>query len=86
MHSYSILCPKDPVLISLKSRAGIYIIHSFIQQIMSSLVVTGYRVVTQLNGPCLANDGKGGLLSRIAQCDCCRGEALGMQGPGKSSW
>lgn len=72
--SYSVLCPKGPTLISLISRAGIYIIHSFIQQMMNSLGVIEYRMVTQRNNPCLADGGEGSALSSIAQYQIAVGE------------
>lgn len=47
-----ILCcvPRTQHLTSLILKADIHIIHSFIQEIVNSLSITGYRVVTKRNG------------------------------------
>lgn len=57
IHSYFVLGPKDPAFTSLILKADIPIIHSFIQELVNSLSITGYRVVTKANGPCLADGG-----------------------------
>lgn len=67
IYSYFVLHPKDPAFTPLILRADTHIIHSFIQEIVNSLSITGYRVATKGNDPCLADGGEGRPLSNIAQ-------------------
>lgn len=68
------LCPKDPTFTSLILKADIRIIHSFIQEIVNSLSITGYRVVTKGNGPCLADGAEGRPLNSRAQYETMVGK------------